>query len=200
MSTTGPSRADTRPPGRIWKAVAALVNSPWGLALAFIWGLAEALSWPIMAEMTLVFFAVAVPRRIWVWAGAVVVGSVTGVISHAWLTARAVAVPTPWTTESMFATAHAHLLDGPIGIINQALNGIPVKVYAQLAGQMQLELAPLALWTLLERGARMGAAAVVLYLLARLTHRLLRRYYGPYLLLAGAVFALALSAVIRSWS
>src|SRR5690625_1724895 len=104
------------------------------------------MSWPIMAEMALVLFAVALPRRIWAWAAAVVAGSVTGVLSHAWLSTWDVVIPTPWTTPAMFETAHAHLLDGPGGIMHQALNGIPVKVYAQIAGDLGIDLIPLALW------------------------------------------------------
>jgi Acyltransferase len=37
------------------------------LVIAFAWGVAEALSWPVIAEMSLVLFAVAVPRRVLPW-------------------------------------------------------------------------------------------------------------------------------------
>jgi len=49
---------------RVWSAIARLVAGPYGLLLAFVWGFAEALSWFIVAEMALILFAAAVPRRV----------------------------------------------------------------------------------------------------------------------------------------
>lgn len=175
------------------------MNSPWGLAVAFTWGFTEALSWPVMAEMALAFLAVAVHRRIFIWAGAVVVGSVLGVLSNAWLAAQDILVPTPWTTEQMFSTAQEHMSGGSGGIVNQALNGIPVKVYAQVSGQLGIDLGELAAWTLVERGLRMAAAALVFFVLALLLQRLLRRWYATYLLLAMVGFSGGLTLVISTW-
>ena len=48
----------------VWQVVSRRACSRAALAIAFAWGVAEALSWPVIAEMSLVLFAVAVPRRI----------------------------------------------------------------------------------------------------------------------------------------
>jgi hypothetical protein len=185
---------------RIWSATARLVTSPYGLLLAFVWGFAEALSWFIVAEMALILFAAAVPRRVMPWAAAVIVGSVLGVLTNAWLTSRGVLLPAPLTTPRMAATAFDQLAAGPSAMMNQALSGIPVKVYARAAGGHHIELWNLAGWTLLERALRISTVGLVVWLLSKLFHPLLRRLFGIYLILATIVFAVALSAVIAAWS
>jgi 1-acyl-sn-glycerol-3-phosphate acyltransferase len=185
---------------RVWSAVSALVRSPWGLVLAFAWGLAEALSWPIMAEMALVLLAAAVPSRVWTWAGAIVAGSVVGVLTNASLAAHGHLLRQPLTTDRMYEVAAGHLADGASGIWHQALNGIPVKVYARIAGEDGIDLPTLAGWTLLERGLRMAVAAAVVSGLARLLHPWLRRLYGPYLLVTLVSFAIILSVILTGWS
>lgn len=82
----------------------------------------------IVAEMALILLAAAVPRRVMAWAAAVIVGSVLGVLTNAWLTARGVLLPAPLTTPRMAATAFNQLASGPSAIMHQALSGIPVKV------------------------------------------------------------------------
>ena len=185
---------------RIWTVIACLVASPYGLAVAFIWGYAEALSWFIVAEMALILFAAAVPRRVMPWAAAVIAGSVLGVLTNAWLTSRGVVLPAPLTTPRMAATAFDQLAAGPSAIMNQALSGIPVKVYARAAGEHHIELWRLAGWTLLERGLRISMVGLVVWLLSKLLHPLLRRLYGLYLAIAGVLFTAGLSAVIAAWS
>jgi 1-acyl-sn-glycerol-3-phosphate acyltransferase len=185
---------------RVWTAVARLVSSPWGLALAFVWGLAEALSWPIMAEMALVLLAAAVPRRVWAWAAAIVAGSVMGVVTNAALASGGTTLPQPLTTARMRDVAADHLAGGASGIWHQALNGIPVKVYAEIAGRLDVPLPSLAGWALLERGLRMAVAALVVWALARVLHPWLRRLYGPYLVAVAAGFAAILSLILAGWS
>lgn len=185
---------------RIWTLIAALVAGPHGLAVAFVWGYAEALSWFIVAEMALILLAAAVPRRVMPWAAAVIVGSVLGVLTNAWLTSRGVLLPAPLTTPRMAATAFDQLAAGPSAIMNQALSGIPVKVYARAAGEHHIELWRLAGWTLLERGLRISTVGLVVWLLSKLLHPLLRRLYGVYLIIVAVVFTIGLSAVIAAWS
>ena len=185
---------------RVWSAIARLVTSPYGLLLAFVWGYAEALSWFIVAEMALILFAAAVPRRVMPWAAAVIVGSVLGVLTNAWLTSRGVLLPAPLTTPRMAATAFDQLAAGPSAMMNQALSGIPVKVYARAAGEHHIEMWNLAGWTLLERGLRISMVGLVVWLLSKLFHPLLRRLFGVYLIIAAVVFIAALSAVIAAWS
>ena len=184
----------------IWSVIARLVASPYGLLLAFLWGFTELLSWFIVAEMALILLAAAVPRRVMPWAAAVIVGSVLGVLTNAWLTARGVLLPAPLTTPRMAATAFNQLASGPSAIMHQALSGIPVKVYARAAGEHSIDLWHLAGWTLLERGLRISMVGLVVWLLSSLFHPLLRRLYGLYLILAGVIFIAGLSAVIAAWS
>jgi hypothetical protein len=185
---------------RIWLMIARLVTSPYGLLVAFLWGYTEALSWFIVAEMALILFAAAVPRRVMPWAAAVIVGSVLGVLTNAWLTARGMLLPAPLTTTRMAATAFNQLAAGPSAIMHQALSGIPVKVYARAAGEHRIDLWHLAGWTLLERGLRISGVGLVVWLLSALFHPWLRRHFGVYLILATVVFVAALSAVIAAWS
>ena len=171
---SGGTHSDDRR-SRVWSWVACLVASPYGLVVAFIWGYAEALSWFIVAEMALILFAAAVPRRVMPWAAAVIVGSVLGVLTNVWLTSRGVLLPAPLTTPRMAATAFEQLTAGPSAIMNQALSGIPVKVYARAAGQHHIELWHLDGWTLLERGLRISMVGLVFWLLSKLLIRRLRR-------------------------
>lgn len=185
---------------RIWTLIAALVASPYGLAVAFLWGYAEALSWFIVAEMALILLAAAVPRRVMPWAAAVIAGSVLGVLTNAWLTSRGVLLPAPLTTPRMAATAFGQLASGPSAIMHQALSGIPVKVYARAAGEHHIGLWHLAGWTLLERGLRISTVGLIVWGASKLLHPLLQRLYGLYLIIAIVIFTIGLTAVIAAWS
>ncbi|HTY29336.1 MAG TPA: hypothetical protein VMD51_14510 [Mycobacterium sp.] len=187
-------------PSPIWSAVARLVTSRYGLVLAFAWGFAEALSWFIVAEMALILFAAAVPRRVMLWAAAVIAGSVLGVLLNAWLVTRGILSPAPLTTPRMAARAFEQFAEGPSAMMHQAFSGIPVKVYARAAGEHDIALWHLAGWTLVERGLRISMVGLVVWLLSTLLHPWLRRHYGFYLIVASALFAAGLSAVIVAWS
>ena len=185
---------------RVWSAIAHVMEGPYGLPLAFLWGFAEALSWFIVAEMALLLFAAAVPRRVMALAAADIAGSVLGVLTNAWLTSRGVLLPAPLTTPRMAATAFGQFAEGPSAIMHQALSGIPVKVYARAAGQHGVDLWRLAGWTLLERGLRISTVGLVIWILSSMFHRWLRRLYGVYLIVAAIIFTAALSAVVAAWS
>jgi hypothetical protein len=187
-------------PSRVWSAVARLVSGPYGLLLAFLWGYAEALSWFIVAEMALILFAAAVPRRVMPWAAAVIGGSVLGVLTNAWLATGGTLLPAPLTTPRMAARAFDQFAAGPSAIMHQALSGIPVKVYARAAGEHHVDLWHLAGWTLLERGLRITAVGLIVWLMSKLLHPLLRRVYGVYLIVVSVLFTAGLSAVIAAWS
>ncbi len=159
----------TRRTSRLWRATARLVRSRAGLLAAFAWGVAEATSWPVTAEMALV------------------------------LAARGVHLPAPWTTARMRGAAAEHLAAGPVEMLHQALDGIPVKVYARLAGDAGLDLVHVAGWTLLERGLRTAVVALVVWAVAWVLHPWLRRLWAPYLLVVGAGFAVGLELVVAAW-
>ena len=194
---SAPTRVRT---SRIWSAVARIVDPRLSVLIAFLWGFAEALSWPIIAEMALITAAAAVPRRVMPWALALTVGSTLGIITTAWLASRGVLLPAPWTTARMAATAYDQLAAGPHAMLNQALSGIPSKVYARAAGQHHIDLWALAGWTLLERGLRICVWGLGIWWLARLLHPWLRRLYGTYLAVIALGFTIAITAIVTAWS
>jgi 1-acyl-sn-glycerol-3-phosphate acyltransferase len=196
--------ADQGPPvprtSGVWRAVSGRVASRSFLPVAFAWGVAEALSWPVIAEMSLVLLAVAVPWRVLPAAAALAAGSVVGVVLHAWLVRNGVPVPLPLTTARMRATAAEHLAGGPMGVWHQAFNGIPVKVYAAEAGRGGTDLVGLAAAAALERTTRILGLGVLLAVASGWLHPWLRRLYGPYLAAVAAAFGAGLIATVAHWS
>ena len=189
------------PSSRTFRWALRRAGAPTLLLLSFAWGVAEAVSWPVLAEMYLVLWVACHPKRIMPAALALVVGSVAGVVLHASLVRQGVVPPLPLTTPRMTATAAEQLArEGPLAIWHQPLNGIPVKVYAAQAGAGGTNLALLALWTALARGARILTVALIIRTLARRLQPTLRRLYGPYLLGAAAGCAVVLNGVIARWS
>jgi 1-acyl-sn-glycerol-3-phosphate acyltransferase len=193
----GPAR---RRVSAVGERVARLVRSPRALLVAFLWGFAEALSWPVMAEMTLVFLAAAVPSRVPALASSIVAGSLAGVLVNARLAAAGWWLPAPLTTGRMQAAARADLVDGAPGILHQALSGIPVKLYARAAGELGTDPWALLVWTGVERGLRMAAVGLLVWFVARGLHPWLRGCYGAYLLLTAAGFAGVLALIVMAWS
>lgn len=185
---------------RVWMWFAGLIAGPYSMLVAFVWGYAEAISWFIVAEMALILMPAAVPRRVMVWAAFLIPGSVLGVVTTAWLASRGVLLPAPLTTARMAQTAFDQLAGGPSAMMNQALSGIPVKVYARAAGEHGIGLFDLARWTLLERGLRISTVALIVWGLSHLLHPWLRRLYGVYLIVVAVVFTVGLSLVIAAWS
>ena len=193
----GPARRRT---SAVWARVAQLVSGPRGLLVAFAWGFAEALSWPVMAEMTLVFLAAAVPPRVPTLASSIVAGSLAGVLLNARLAAAGWWLPAPLTTDRMQAAARADLADGASGVLHQALSGIPVKLYARAAGELGTDPWALLAWAGVDRGLRMAAAGLSVWLVARRLHPWLRRCYGAYLVLTAVGFAGVLTMIVAAWS
>lgn len=185
---------------RTWRGVRSLVDSPWGLALAGGWGFAEAISWPVMAEMSLVFFAAAEPSRIPKFSAALIAGSLAGVVLNSAAARRGHTFPAPWTTPRMWHVAQQHLGTGPRGVLHQALNGVPVKVYARTAGELDCDLVRFTGWAAIERGARLGAIATGVYGLSVFLNPWLRRLYGQYLAATGLGFTVTIRQIVRAWS
>jgi 1-acyl-sn-glycerol-3-phosphate acyltransferase len=197
LKDTGPARA---PESRVWAWAARRADTRWLFVASFLWGVAEALSWPVVAEMYLAMWVVCRAHRVLPAAVTLLVGSVTGVVLHAILSRHGLSLPLPMTTPRMEATAAADLHQGASGVWHQALNGIPVKVYAEQAGQQHTDLLRLAAWTAVARGARILAVASVLSVLARVLAPPLQRLYGCYLLLVGGSFAVLVTLVEQHWS
>ncbi|MCC2314344.1 lysophospholipid acyltransferase family protein [Cellulomonas xiejunii] len=186
---------------RIWRVLRNHMSGPAGMAGAFGWGFAEAVSLPVTSEMYLVLVAAAHPRRVVPAAAFLAAGSVAGVLVTRALTAHGDRPPAPLTTPAMRSRAAADLAAaGARGIWRQALNGVPVKVYAAEAGAAHVPALPLAAHALGARGARSLAVGAVVGAAAGAAAPVLRRFYGPYLAVAGVTFAVGLGAVVRRWS
>jgi 1-acyl-sn-glycerol-3-phosphate acyltransferase len=197
LLAAGPARAGV---SRDYTRLRAFAECPGALAGAFAWGLAEAVSWPVTAEMFLVFYGVAAPRRMPHLVGALAAGSATGVLVTAALTRRGMHAPAPLTTAAMRARADEHIAaGGAAGMWRQALNGIPVKVYARAAGEQRVPLGPLAAHTLGARAARASFAGLVLGYGAHKAAPLMRRFAGPYESIAAAAWVVGEAFVAGSW-
>uniref|UniRef100_UPI001298207B lysophospholipid acyltransferase family protein n=1 Tax=Ornithinicoccus halotolerans TaxID=1748220 RepID=UPI001298207B len=166
---------------------------------AFAWGAAEAVSWPVMAEYFLLAVGVPQPRRMLPVATALAAGSVAGVVAHGVLARRGVRFPAPLTTPRMHQVAREQLAASPYGVLRQAVNGVPVKVYARAAGEEGTDLLRFTLGTLAARPARVAVVGAALTLAGSRVHPLVRRRFPEYLLLSSAAFAEGLSRVLRRW-
>lgn len=169
------------------------------MTAAFLWGAAEAVSWPIIAEMFLVLVGAPQHRRMGRIATSVAAGSVVGVLGHAVAARAGHRFPAPLTTPRMHATAREQLAESPYGVRDQALNGIPVKVYARAAGEEGTDLVRFALATAVVRPARILGAGLLIGAAARWAAPLLRRRTTEHVLLASVIFAEGLHRVIRRW-
>jgi membrane protein YqaA with SNARE-associated domain len=160
----GPARRRT---SAVWARVARLVSGPRGLLVAFAWGFAEALSWPVMAEMTLVFLAAAVPSRVPALASSIVAGSLAGVLlqrpaRRGGLVAARSADDRPHAGRRARRPRRRRA-----GVLHQALSGIPVKLYARAAGELGTDPWALLAWAGVDRGLRMAAVGLLVWLVAR---------------------------------
>lgn len=197
----GRGPAATPATSRVWRAVHTRVTARTALLVAVLWGVAEALSWPVLAEMSLVLLGVAAPRRLWRLGAALAAGSVLGVTLHAWLAWHGLHPPLPVTTPRMAAAAAADLrAHGGWGVLRQALSGIPVKVYAAQAPAAGVTPWELGLAAAVERPLRVLGTAALLCAAARAVEPWLRRWYGWYLVAVVPLFAGLWLLTVRAWS
>lgn len=187
-------------PSPTWRLLRRAMNGPAGMAGAAVWGFAEALSWPVTAEMYLAVVGAAQPRRVPAAARWLAAGSVAGALVNRALVRRGVRLPTPLTPAPMHRVAHEHLAAGAHGVWRQALNGIPIKVYAQAAGDLDVPAVPFAVHTAGARAARAMAIGAAVAGAAKVTQPMLRRGYEPYLGILAASFAGGLALVVRRWA
>ncbi|MCC2336018.1 lysophospholipid acyltransferase family protein [Cellulomonas wangsupingiae] len=198
MLAAGPPVPST---SKSWRVVRGFMAGPAGLAGAVVWGFAEAVSLPVTSEMYLVLVAAAHPRRVLPAAACLAVGSAAGVLVTRAMTAQGDRPWAPLTTPAMRERAARDLaVAGARGIWRQALNGVPVKVYAAEAGAADVPAVALAVHALGARAARSLAVGAVVRVAAGAGAPVLRRLYGPYLGAAGVTFAIGLGLVVRRWS
>ena len=195
LALGGPTPSESR----TWRTLHRAMDGWPGMAGAAVWGFAEAISSPLTAEMYLALVAVSHPRRVLPAAGWLTAGSVGGVLVNAVLTRRGLRPPAPLTTASMRSTAARHMAIGAAGIWKQAVNGVPVKLYATAAGDAQIAGVPLAVHAVGARGARALVAGAAIAAGAAAAQPLLKRAFGPYLGVAALGWAAGLALVIRRW-
>lgn len=184
---------------RTWHVVHHHMAGRTGMIAAGVWGFAEAMVWPLTAELHVVLFASANPRRAVPAAAALTAGSVAGLITTAVLTRRGVRVPAPWVTPAMRETARRHMANGAHGILGQTLNGVPSKLYAAEAGRQGTSLALFAVAALAARSLRALAFGGAVRVGAGRAEPLLKRFFGPYLGIVAVGYGVGLSLVIRRW-
>ncbi|PJI94789.1 lysophospholipid acyltransferase family protein [Luteimicrobium subarcticum] len=192
----GPARPTT---SALWRRTHRFMAGRAGLAGAFGWGFAEAVSWPVTNEMFLAIFAAAHPRRVPATVAALTAGSVAGVLVTTTLTARGARPPAPLTTPSMRATAREHMAVGARGIWRQALNGVPVKLYAQAAADEGVPRVPLALHAIGARGARAVVVGAAVGVAATRARPFLKRFFGPYEVALAGAYVAGFAVVARRW-
>ncbi|HEX2807407.1 MAG TPA: hypothetical protein VHN80_14675, partial [Kineosporiaceae bacterium] len=128
-------------------------------------------------------------------------GSVAGVAANWALSRAGVRVPWPLTTHDMHAAARRGLQrDVPEALRAQRGNGIPVKVYARVGGELGLpahELLPAAAAARSSRIVPLGLGFAVIGQLAR---RRLRVGYGGVLVGSAIGVAIGLERVVRHWN
>lgn len=177
---------------RTWRVLRTLMSGPGGMVGAAAWGFAGAVGAPVAAEAYLVLVAAAHPRRVLPASACLAVGSAAGVLVTRALAARGGLPPAPLTTPAMRARAAADVAAlGARALWRQAVGDVPVAVYAAQAGAAGVAPLPLAVHALGARGARSLAVGAVVGAAAGVAAPLLRRFFGPYLAVAGAAVAAA---------
>jgi 1-acyl-sn-glycerol-3-phosphate acyltransferase len=187
-------------PSASWEWARANLSGPRGMAFTFGWAFAEALFFPVVAEAGILPVALAHGVRSVPAVGATAAGSVTGVVAN-WALARAgVRVPWPLTTPDMHDAARAALRqDVGSALRRQRGNGIPVKVYARIAGESGIAARHLIPAAGLARSSRIIPVGLAAAAVGQVASRRLRVGYGG--ALAGSTLGLAvgLELVIRQW-
>jgi membrane protein YqaA with SNARE-associated domain len=188
---------------------------PMRLLVTFLWALAEGTFWPFMPDAILVPLALARPWSWWRLVLAAMLGTTLGGMVSYLLGSRWPGRVTPdWTASersaierlplvrpAMVAAADRWLAeDGPRGAWRQPASGIPMKVFARLAGLRGLPLVSFLLWSVAARSLRFTIAAGGASLLARYFRPHVQRWYWPLTLLWALIFGAGLWRTVAFWS
>ncbi len=197
MLEEGPAQAST---SRTWTGLRRFMDSPAGLAAAAAFGFVEAISSPVTQEVYLAAVAAASPRRVPKAVLCLTLGSGAGALVNACAARAGHRSPTVLVTEWMRETAREHLTAaGPRGLWRQVFNGIPVKVYATEAGELDLPLGRFTVQVLATRGVRAAVLGGAVGLAATRAQPLLRRAYGPFLGIFFAAYGVGVWRVWQGW-
>jgi 1-acyl-sn-glycerol-3-phosphate acyltransferase len=187
-------------PSATWEWAQTGLAGRRGVAFTFGWAFAEGLFFPIVAEAGVLPVALAHGRRSVPAVAAAAAGSVAGVAANRALAARGVRVPWPLTTPQMHTAARSGLRTGVRGALReQRGNGIPVKVYARIAGELGVPARELLPAAAAARASRIVPVGLALAAAGEVARGRLRMSYGGVVAASGAGLATGLELVIRRW-
>ena len=175
-----------------------------GPGLAFVWAVAEATVWPIMPDAVLVPLALARPASWWrlVLAAALgtTVGGAIGYIIGRRRPDRAASERLPLVRPAMVAAADRWLKQhGPRGAMRQPASGIPMKVFARLAGARGMAPGSFLLWAGAARTTRFVISAGLAALVGRAFPAAVQRRLPWLTLLWSLLFGMALWRTVAFW-
>ena len=175
-----------------------------GPVVVFGWALAEATVWPFMPDAVLVPLALARPASWWRLVLAAALGTtVGGAISYAIARRRpdrAAIERLPLVRPAMVAAADRWLeQQGPRGAMRQPASGIPMKVFARLAGSRGLAPGSFLLYAGAARTTRFVISAGLAALLGRAFADAVRRRLSWLTLGWSLLFGVALWRTVAFW-
>jgi membrane protein YqaA with SNARE-associated domain len=174
------------------------------ILLTFLWAVAEATLWPIMPDAVLVPLALRRPGSWWrLVLGAALGTLVGGVVSYRLGQQdpeHATIERLPLVRPAMVAAADRWLAtEGGRGAWRQPATGVPLKVFARLAGARRLPLGQFLLWAAAARSVRFTLVAGLAALLARRFPEAVARHYWLLTLVWSVVFGVALWRLVAFW-
>jgi 1-acyl-sn-glycerol-3-phosphate acyltransferase len=190
---------------RLYERAGRLARSQRGLVIAFTWGVLEAIVSPIVPDYLVAMLSAAAPERFLLLAALATAGSIAGgavafaigaagagneVLAHA---------PLVTTRMELYARAWLHE-DGAFSLMKQPLSGVPYKVFALQAAAAPVKFGSFVTMTLIARGLRLVAVAVIFAGWGYLVRRWLPRVFGLFLVIYTIAFALGLVRVVEAWS
>ncbi len=183
-----------------WEWAQSRLSGRRGMGFTFAWAFAEGLFFPIVAEAGVLPVALAHGRRGAPAIGAAAAGSAAGAMVNWALSRAGVRVPWPLTTPDMHAEARRGLAeDVARALREQRGNGVPVKVYARIAGETGVSGRELLPAVAAARAARIVPIGLAMATVGQLARRRARVGYGGALAGAGLGLAVGLELVIRGW-
>ena len=175
-----------------------------GSTFVFAWALAEAICWPVMPDAVLVPLAAARPAD-WAWlALTAVAGSTTGAAASYLLgragVSRALLPRLPLVRTPMVDAAESWLAaEGPAGLRHHPLSGVPIKVFALVAGARGVPPGPFLAWALGVRGARFLTVGGTAALLGHTFEGTVSQHHLSLLVCWSAALALGLWRAVVAW-
>ncbi|CAN5243144.1 hypothetical protein BH23ACT9_BH23ACT9_10310 [soil metagenome] len=177
-----------------------------GVLILAVWAFAEATVWPLVPDLLLAGTVVAMPALALRLTVAATTASALGGGAALLLGRAGWEWPLLAVTPRMPIEASAAIAaDGAAGMLTQPLSGIPYKVFNAAAVHTDVDIAAWMGWTVLARGARMGAVALVaagvgrLLWSARIPRAWSERLHGLGVLTGLVLFTAGWSAVLLLW-